>query len=114
MVRDRAQWLARVERWRELAILALVLIGAAALPLLFRRDPADMFRLPKLIALRGEAILILFVTLASVLLGAPIPRIKWRETWVVLPLAVLAIFAGLTLTSTNRELSVSALASATA
>ena len=114
MARDRAQWPARVERWRELAILALVLIGAAALPLLFRRDPADMFRLPKLIALRGEAILILFVTLASLLLGASIPRIKWRETWVVLPLAVLAMFIVITVTSTNRELSASALASATA
>lgn len=103
-----------MERWRELTMLALVVIGAAALPLVFRRDPADMFRLPKNILLRGEAILIVFVTLASLVLGAPIPRIKWRQPWVLLPLAVLAIVAILTLTSTNRELSVSALASATA
>jgi O-antigen ligase len=114
MVMSRAEWPARVERWRELAILALVLAGAVALPLLFRRDPEDMFRLPKLIALRGEAILIVFVTLASLLLGAPIPRIRWRETWVLLPLIVLAIFLVITLTSTNRALSVSALASAAA
>ena len=114
MVRSRAEWPARVERWRQLAILALVLAGAIAIPLIFRRDPQDMFRLPKLIALRGEAILIVFVTLASLILGAPIPRIQWRETWVMLPLAVLAIFVVITLTSTNRPLSVSALASATA
>jgi O-antigen ligase len=114
MVSDRAEWPARVLRWRELAILALVVAGAVAIPLVFRRDPGGMFRLPKLIVLRGEAILIVFVTLASILLGAPIPRIRWRETWVLLPLAVLTIFVVLTLTSTNRELSVSALFSATA
>jgi len=114
MAKARAEWPARVERWRELAILALVLAGAIAIPLIFRRDPQDMFRLPKLIALRGEAILIVFVTLASLILGAPIPRIQWRETWVMLPLVVLAIFVVITLTSTNRQLSVSALASATA
>jgi O-antigen ligase len=114
MVTARADWPARVERWRELAIVALVIAGASAIPLVFRSDPEDMFRLPKLIALRGEAILIVFVTLASLLLGAPIPRIKWRETWVLLPLTVLAIFIVITLTSTNRALSFSALASATA
>jgi O-antigen ligase len=114
MTRDRAAWPARVERWRELAILTLVLAGAVAIPLIFRRDPVDMFRLPKLIALRGEAILIVFVTLAALLLGAPIPRIKWREPWVLLPLAVLAIVIVITLTSTNRALSTSALASAAA
>jgi O-antigen ligase len=114
MATDRAEWSARVLRWRELAILALVLAGAVAIPLVFRRNPANMFRLPKLIVLRGEATLIVFVTLASILLGAPIPRIRWRETWVLLPLAVLTIFVVLTLTSTNRELSVSALFSAAA
>jgi O-antigen ligase len=114
MASDRAEWPAHVLRWRELVILALVVAGAVAIPLVFRRDPAGMFRLPKLIALRAEAILIVFVTLASILLGAPIPRIKWRETWVLLPLAVLAIFIVLMLTSTNRELSVSALVSAAA
>lgn len=101
-------------RWRELAILALVLAGAVAIPLVFRRDPAGMFRLPKLIALRAEAILIVFVTLASILLGAPVPRSRWRAAWVLLPLAVLAVVAILTLTSTNREVSVSALLSAAA
>lgn len=114
MAKSRAEWPARVERWRESAILALVLAGAIAIPLIFRRDPLDMFRLPKLIALRGEAILIVFVTLASLILGAPIRRIKWRDAWVTLPLAVLAIFIVITLTSTNRALSVSALASAAA
>src|SRR3954468_12069827 len=114
MARDRADWQARVARWQQLAIFGLVLAGAVAIPLVFRRDPAGMFRLPKLIALRAEAIVIVFVTLASLLLGAPIPRIKWRETWVLLPLIVLVIFAVITITSTNRALSVSALASAAA
>src|SRR4051795_10083774 len=110
MARDRADWPARAARWQQMAILALVLAGAVAIPLVFRRDPAGMFRLPKLIALRAEAILIVFVTLASLILGAPIPRVRWRSTWVTLPLAVLAIFAVITITSTNRALSVSALA----
>jgi O-antigen ligase len=112
MTSFRGEWPARVERWRELAIFALVLAGAVAIPLVFRRDPAGMFRLPKAIFLRGEAILIVFVTVASLLLGAPMPRIRWRETWAALPLAVLAIFVVITLTSTRRELSASALAAA--
>jgi hypothetical protein len=114
MARARADWPARVARWQKLAIVALVLAGAVAIPLVFRRDPAGMFRLPKLIAPRAEAILIVFVTLASLLLGAPFPRIKWRDTWVLLSLAVLAIFAVITIISTNRTLSMSALASAAA
>src|SRR3954451_172512 len=108
MARDRADWPARAARWQQMAILALVLAGAVVIPLVFRGDPAGMFRLPKLIALRAEAILIVFVTLAALLLGAPIPRIKWRESWLLLPLSVLAIFAVITITSTNRALSLSA------
>jgi O-antigen ligase len=110
----RAAWPARINRWRDQAILTLVLAGAFAMPLVFRRDPSGMFRLAKTILLRSEAILIVAVTLAAILLGASLPRLKWRETWLLLPIGVLAIVAMITMTSTNRELSSSALASALA
>lgn len=114
MVRSRADWAARIDQWREAATLALVLAGALALPLVFRRDPSEMFRLPKAVFLRAEAILIASITLAAVLAGAPIARLKWRDTWLLLPLAVLAAFAVLTLTSTNHPLSMGALGSTAA
>jgi hypothetical protein len=114
MVRSRAGWAARIDQWREVAILALVLAGALILPLVFHRDPLEMFRLPKVILLRAEAILIICITLAAVVIGAPIPRPKWRDTWFLLPLAALAAFGVLTLTSTNHELSMGALGSAAA
>ena len=84
------------------------------MPLVFRRDPADLFRLPKALFLRGEAILIVAVTLAALLLGAQLPRLRWRQPWVLIPLGTMAIFIAVTLTSTNRLLSLSALASAIA
>jgi len=114
MANPRAAWPARIERWRDRTSLALVLAGAFAIPLVFRRDPSDMFRLPKALFLRGEAILIVAITLAALLLGAPRPRIKWRDPWLLMPLGTLAIFILVTLTSTNRLLSTSALASAVA
>jgi O-antigen ligase len=114
MATSRADWPARIDRWRELATYALVLAGAFALPLVFRRDPTAMFRLPKAIFLRTEAILIVAVTLAAIFAGAPIPRPKWRDPWLFLPLITLATFALLTLTSTNRQLSLGALGSAMA
>src|SRR5216684_3441666 len=114
MVRSRADWAARIDQWREAATFALVLAGALALPLVFRSDPSEMFRLPKAGFLRAEAILIVSITLAAVLAGARIPRLKWRDTWLLLPLAVLAAFAVLTITSTNHQLSMGALGSAAA
>ncbi|HSY49291.1 MAG TPA: O-antigen ligase family protein [Thermoanaerobaculia bacterium] len=114
MVRSPAGWPARIDQWREVAILALVLAGALGLPLVFHRDPLEMFRLPKVIFLRAEAILIICITLAAVVISAPIPRPKWRDTWFLLPLAALAAFGVLTLMSTNYELSMGALGSAAA
>jgi O-antigen ligase len=111
-MRSRADWLARFDRWRALAISALVLAGALALPLVFLRDPSAMFRLPKAIFLRAEAILLVSITLAAIFAGAPIPRPKWRDAWLLLPLAALAAFVFLTVTSTNREQSIGALGSA--
>src|SRR5690349_5235992 len=114
MATSRADWPARIERWRERATYALVLAGAFALPLVFHRDPTAMFRLPKAIFLRTEAMLIVAVTLAAITGGAPIPRLRWRDLWVWLPLLTLAAFGLLTLTSTNRQLSLGALGSAVA
>jgi O-antigen ligase len=114
MATSRADWPARIDRWRELATCALVLAGAFALPLVFRRDPTAMFRLPKAIFLRTEAMLIVAVTLAAIFAGAPIPRPRWRDPWVFLPLITLAAFGLLTLTSTNRPLSLGALGTALA
>lgn len=114
MDEQRVAWSARAGRWRDLAILSLVLAGAAAIPLVFVRDPSEMFRLPKALLLRAEAILIAAVWLAALLAGAPLPRVRWRAPAVLLPLAAIAVFALVTLTSTNREVSVGALGSAAA
>jgi O-antigen ligase len=105
---------ARIEKWRERVTLAIVLGGAIAVPLVFRRDPFDMFRLPKAMLLRGEAILLVAVTLGASILGAPLPRFKWRDPWLALPLAAIALMAILSLTSTNRMLSLGVLGSAAA
>ncbi|HXH39714.1 MAG TPA: O-antigen ligase family protein [Thermoanaerobaculia bacterium] len=114
MLRSRADWVPRTDQWREIVTLALVLTGALALPLVFRRDPSEMFRLPKTLFLRAEAILMVGISLAGVLIGAPIPRPNWRETWQWLPLAAFAACVLLTLTSTNHQLSLGALGSAAA
>src|ERR1700682_4342109 len=87
----REDWPARVDRWREVAILSLVLAGAVATPRAFVRDPADLFRLPKAVLFRAEAILLASVVLAAALLGASLPRLKRRDAWVLLQLAAFVI-----------------------
>jgi O-antigen ligase len=114
MDEQRVAWSARADRWRDVAVLSLVLIGAAAIPLVFIRDPSEMFRLPKALFLRAEAILLVAVALGAVIAGAPLPRVHWRDPAVLLPLIVFAIFALVTMTSTNHEVSLGALASAAA
>jgi len=84
------------------------------MPLVFRSDPSEMFRLPKAIFLRAEAILIVSIALAAFVIGAPIPRPRWRDAWLLLPLATMAAFVVLTFTSTNHQLSMGALGSAAA
>ena len=63
----------------------------------------------RLVVLIGVTLL-----LAAILIGAPIPRLNWRDPWLVMPLIVLTAFAVLTLTSTNQQLSLGALGSAAA
>src|SRR5436853_7802534 len=46
MTSGEGDWPARVEQWRDLATLTLVLAGALAIPLVFLRDPSVMFALP--------------------------------------------------------------------
>lgn len=104
-------WTERAGRWRELATLILVLAGAFALPLVFLRDPADMFRLPKAMFLRAEAILLVGVWLTAALFGAPRPLSKWRDPWLLLPVGALTAFLLATITSTNVALSLGALGS---
>lgn len=105
----------RVARWRDSATFALVLCCAFAVPLaVFARDAYDPFRLPKALLFQSIAILILFVQLAAIALGAKMPRPDWRSPWVVLPLLALATMLLVTVTSTRPALSVSALASAAA
>jgi len=97
------------QRWRDAAILVLVAAGAAGIPLFFRPDPFDMFRLPKAMFLRAEAILILAVVWSGGL--QPAGR---RILGGLKPAAPLLVFLILTLTSTNRLLSLDALATAAA
>ena len=110
----RPNWTERVARWQELTTLTLVLAGAFAIPLVFLRDPADMFRLSKAIFLRAEAILLVGVALAGYLLGAPLPRLRWRDPWLLIPFAAFAAFLLATVTSTNVALSLGTLGSALA
>src|SRR5258708_6790062 len=114
MATFRPNWTERVGRWTELATLILVLAGAFAIPLIFLRDPADMFRLPKAMFLRAEAILLAGVTVAGYLLGAPLPRPRRDDPWVLLPVAAFTIFLIATMTSTNVALSLGNLGSAVA
>jgi O-antigen ligase len=91
----------------------IVLAGTVAVAVMFVRDSFDRFRLPKTLILEAEAILLLAVALAAILLRAP-PRVKWRDPRVLLPLLGLAVMAVLTMTSTKPALSASALVVAAA
>jgi O-antigen ligase len=92
--------------------LPLVLAGAFALPLVFVRDAFDRFRLPKELFLRGEAILLISVSLAALLLGARFPRFNWRDRSIALPLAAFGVMVVLTIASTKPALSAHALVAA--
>jgi len=88
---------------------AIVLGGMAAVAVTFSRDAFDRFRFPKALVYEGEAILLVAVALAALILGAQLPRLKSR-----VPLAAFGVMAVLTLTSTKPALSASALAAGAA
>ncbi len=101
-----------MEKSRDLAILSIVVLGSFVLPLAFFLDPTDLFRLAKIVTLRTEAILLLFAAGAALLLGAPLPRVRWSDPSMVAPIVALLVFTLLTLTSTNKPLSIAASSSA--
>src|SRR5581483_2007701 len=103
-----------MEKSRDVAILSIVLLGAIILPLAFRIDPTDLFRLAKIVTLRAEAILLVFVAGTALILGTRPPRVLWIAPSFALPAATLFIITVLTLLSTNRTLSAAAWWSAVA
>ena len=87
-------------------MLILVVGGAVAIPLVFIRDSYDMFRLPKVLLLRAQAILLVATALAAFVMGARFAK-PGRKV-VITAIAGLAGLAILTLTSTNRAASIEA------
>jgi O-antigen ligase len=106
MMRTDGDWPVRARWWRDRVMLVLVIGGAVAIPLVFVRDPYDMFRLPKVLLLRAQAILLVATALAAFVLGARFPRPGRRAA--VAAIAGLALLAVLTLLSTNRAASIEA------
>jgi hypothetical protein len=96
----------QAERWRERATFLVVLAGAFAIPLVVAPDPIDMFRLPKDLVFRAEAILLVSLTLGAWILGAPLPRLDFRTPWFWLGATAIAWLGVITLTSTNRAISI--------
>lgn len=92
-------------------ILTVILLGALAIPLVVLPQTFDAFRLPKELALRAEAVLLVAAALASLTLGwRPTPRLSaLRSPLYFLPLLALAWLAVVTLTSTNHALSITRL-----
>jgi len=89
----------------ERAVLAILAAGVVVIPILYSSG-IDVFRLPKELAFRAEAILLL----AAAAFWATAPRRTWPlDAPVVIPSAIVAWTAVTTLTSTNRALSVDSL-----
>ena len=84
-------------------ILAIVLVGTLSTSLAVLPHAFNAFRLPKELALRAEAILLLAVYLGGLILGAQRP--PRADRWLLLPASGLAWMALVTLTSTNRLVS---------
>lgn len=100
-----------ISRWEQL-VAALLLIGAAIVPLYVSRDGDDHFRLPKELLLYAFVITSAAVAAVALLLGRielPASFRKRARTLALLAAAGLT-WAGIsTLTSTNRALSIDAL-----
>jgi O-antigen ligase len=91
----------------ERAILAVVVLGLIILPLTVVRDGADAFRLPKELVFRAEAIVLLALLILR--LRTPFVAIgRWRPE-VLLTAAIVIWAMVVTITSTNRALSIDSL-----
>lgn len=96
------------------ALAGIVLVGIVAVALVVSPESYDMFRLPKTLLLRAEALLIVAVVLGAIVFGARLPRPQWRDPAIAIPLAAFAMMIVLTLTSTRFATSANALATAAA
>lgn len=102
-----------IESRRDGVVSAIVLTAIFAIAVVFSRGSFDMYRLPKTLLLRGEAILIVAVALGALILGI---QVRWKrpETALLVPLVAFAMMTVLTITSTKPALSADALGSAAA
>ena len=98
----------------EHAIAGVVAAGALVLPLIISRGGADTFRVPKEIAFRGEAILLLVAFVFWAVARVRKWRIDWRQPSYLLAAAILLWTLVTVLTSTNRLLSVDSYVTAVA
>ena len=91
----------------ERAILIVLAIGLIVLPMTVVRDGEDVFRLPKELVFRAEAIVLLALLILR--MRAPrMPIVRWRPEFVLT--AVIVIWAMIvTATSTNHALSIDSL-----
>ena len=87
----------------------IVLAGSVAVTFMFVPDAYDPFRYPKALVYEGEAILLLALAAAAVILGARPSKIDWRDRRLAVPLFAFTVMAVLTVTSTRPALSASAL-----
>jgi O-antigen ligase len=93
-------------------LLAVVLLGTLVIPFAVLPRAFDAFRLPKEMALRAEALLILAITLGALVLGFR-ERIRF-DRWLILPTLALTWMAIVAITSTNPALSAVRLAAGAA
>lgn len=87
----------------------VILVGQLSIPLFISLQGKEIFRLPKEVALRTQAILLIGLALAGAARGVYAPRLDFRSPSVFLPLAIVGWTAIATLLSTNRTLSTYAL-----
>jgi O-antigen ligase len=88
----------------EQAIFALVILGTLCIPLAVLPHAFDAYRLPKEVALRAEAILLLAVILGALVMGFVPLRLR-VDRWLLLPSIAFVWMIVVTLTSTNRAVS---------
>jgi O-antigen ligase len=93
-------------------LLAVVLLGTLVIPFAVLPRAFDAFRLPKEMALRAEALLILAITLGALVLGFR-ERVRF-DRWLILPALALTWMAIVAITSTNPALSAVRLAAGAA